>query len=113
MLLREGHIDQMCRVAVAARHRRRGRARHGVAARARAAHGLLDRGAIAPGYLADLVLLEDLERFEPALVIKDGERRGGRPSGAGRRAGLAAHTMHIAPVAPDDLRVPRAAPACA
>src|SRR6185436_4475445 len=62
LLYREGHIDQMCRIAVD----------EGVAAEdallmatlhpARA-HGLLDRGAVAPGLRADLVLLDDLETF--------------------------------------------------
>ncbi|MGH2947268.1 MAG: adenine deaminase [Solirubrobacteraceae bacterium] len=70
-LYREGHIDQMCRVAVT----------EGIAPEdallmatlhpARA-HGLHDRGAIAPGLRADLVLLEDLESFRPARVYKDG-----------------------------------------
>jgi adenine deaminase len=35
-------------------------------------HGLRAHGAIAPGYVADLVLLPDLERFEPELVLKRG-----------------------------------------
>ena len=35
-------------------------------------HGLMDRGAIAPGLRADLVLLDDLETFRPARVYKDG-----------------------------------------
>src|SRR3954462_6191358 len=71
LLYREGHIDQMCRIAVA----------EGVPAEdallmatlhpARA-HGLLDRGAVAPGLQADLVLLEDLSEFRPARVFKDG-----------------------------------------
>ncbi|MBP1741898.1 MAG: adenine deaminase [Deltaproteobacteria bacterium] len=33
---------------------------------------LHDRGAIAPGYRADLVVFEDLERFLPERVYKDG-----------------------------------------
>jgi adenine deaminase len=71
LLYREGHIDQMCRIAVD----------EGVAAEdallmatlhpARA-HGLLDRGAVAPGLRADLVLLEDLDTFRVARVWKDG-----------------------------------------
>ena len=71
LLYREGHIDQMCRIAVA----------EGVAAEdallmatlhpARA-HGLMDRGAVAPGLRADLVLLEDLSSFRPSRVFKDG-----------------------------------------
>lgn len=34
--------------------------------------GFKDRGAVAPGYRADLVLLKDLRDFEVAGVIKDG-----------------------------------------
>jgi adenine deaminase len=71
LLYREGHIDQMCRIAVA----------EGIVAEdallmatlhAARAHRLLDRGAVAPGLRADLVLLEDLESFRPAAVFKDG-----------------------------------------
>ena len=35
-------------------------------------HGLDHLGAIAPGYQADLLLLPDLERFEPEQVLKRG-----------------------------------------
>lgn len=70
-LFREGHIDQMCRIAVAegvpAEHALVMASLHGARA-----HGLLDRGAVAPGYVADLVLLEDLVDFRAALVLKDG-----------------------------------------
>jgi len=36
-------------------------------------HGLSHLGAIAPGYQADLLLLPDLERFDPELVLKCGK----------------------------------------
>jgi adenine deaminase len=71
LLYREGHIDQMCRIAV----------EEGVSAEAALlmatlhparCHGLMDRGAVAPGMRADLVLLDDLETFAPARVYKDG-----------------------------------------
>ena len=39
-------------------------------------HRLREHGAVAPGYRADLLLLPDLERFVPELVLK-----GGRPVG--------------------------------
>ncbi len=70
-LLREGHLDGMCRAAVA----------QGVAAEdalvmatlhGAQAHGLRDLGAIAPGFRADLVLLEDLTDFRAAAVIAGG-----------------------------------------
>src|SRR3954447_1570814 len=71
LLWGEGHIDQMCRIAVA-----EGIAPEDVLAMATLhgarAHGLRDRGAIAPGYRADLVLLDDLEGFHASLVLKDG-----------------------------------------
>src|SRR5688572_14141589 len=35
-------------------------------------HGLRDFGAVAPGYVADLLLLDDLESFMPATVLKRG-----------------------------------------
>ena len=70
-LLEKGHLDDLLRTAVslgadpvlmlklatinAARHYR-----------------LYDRGALAPGYRADMVVFEDLSSFRAALVIKDG-----------------------------------------
>jgi adenine deaminase len=71
MLVREGHIDAMCRQAVA----------HGIAPEdallmatlhpARC-HGLADLGAIAPGFRADLAVLDDLTSFRAAVVIAGG-----------------------------------------
>ncbi|HEY4025267.1 MAG TPA: adenine deaminase [Candidatus Dormibacteraeota bacterium] len=67
----EGHINQMVRLAVA----------HGVRptdALVMASwnpaqyHRLAGLGAIAPGYQADVLVLDDLERFEPRLVLKRG-----------------------------------------
>ena len=37
-------------------------------------HGLAHHGAVAPGYVADLLVLPDLERFEPDVVLKRGQR---------------------------------------
>jgi len=71
MLVREGHIDGMCRQAVG----------EGIAPEdallmatlhpARC-HGLPELGAIAPGFRADLVLLDDLESFHAGVVVAGG-----------------------------------------
>ncbi len=70
-LLHEGHINQMCRVAVA-----EGIAPEDALVMATLhpalAHGLDGFGAIAPGYRADLVLLDDLTSFAPSLVLAGG-----------------------------------------
>ncbi|HKF17448.1 MAG TPA: adenine deaminase [Candidatus Dormibacteraeota bacterium] len=67
----EGHINQMVRTAVA----------HGISAEDALVmatwnpalfHRLPRLGAIAPGYQADVVVLDELDRFEPRLVLKRG-----------------------------------------
>ncbi|MBC7645288.1 MAG: adenine deaminase [Thermoleophilia bacterium] len=74
MLLRDGHINQMVRIAVA----------DGLPVEdalvmatlnAARAHGLDKRGhgAIAPGYHANMVLLDDLIRFDPVTVWSRGK----------------------------------------
>jgi adenine deaminase len=74
----EGHVNSMVRDAVAA----------GIAPEDALViaslnpalwHGLAHLGAIAPGYQADLLLLPDLERFEPELVLKAGRPIGEIP----------------------------------
>ena len=70
-LFRDGHIDQMCRVAVEEGCSPEAALLMATLHPARC-HGLMDRGAIAPGLRADLVLLDDLETFAPARVYKDG-----------------------------------------
>lgn len=70
-LVDEGHIDQMLKVAV----------EHGVRPEDALVmatlnpaeyHGLRRLGAIAPGYQADIVVLDDLHTFKPRLVLKRG-----------------------------------------
>ena len=58
------------------------------------AHGLLDRGAIAPGYVADLALLDDLESFAVSLTLKDGRE----PSYPEAAAAELRDTMRSVPV---------------
>jgi adenine deaminase len=71
-LHREGHINQMCRLAVGAGVTPEDALLMASLHPARY-HGLRSRGAIAPGYRADLVLLPDLREFRPSRVFKDGE----------------------------------------
>ena len=56
-------------------------------------HGLSSHGAIAPGYVADLLLLPDLVSFQPSTVLKDGRPIEDVPRRRGPRVG--------APVGPD------------
>jgi adenine deaminase len=67
-------------------------------------HGLDHLGAIAPGYQADLLLLPDLERFEPELVLKQG-----RPVDEIERVEVpewVKQTVRIRPLAVRDFAVP-------
>ena len=68
----EGHVNSMVRTAVA----------EGIAAEDAVImaslnpavwHGLNEIGAVAPGYQADLLVLDDLESFVPELVLKRGK----------------------------------------
>src|SRR5919199_410178 len=67
-------------------------------------HGLRHLGAVAPGYQADLLVLPDLERFEPELVLK-----AGRPPREIERAEVPEwikHTVRVPHLTTGDLRIP-------
>src|SRR3954447_20750613 len=100
----EGHINSMVRRAVAA----------GIAPEDALVlatinpslwHGLREHGAVAPGYKADLLLLPDLEHFEPELVLKSGRRLGeiARPE----VPDWVRHSVRIGHVGRDELELPR------
>ena len=72
MLVREGHIDSMCRQAVAAGIAPEDALVMATLHPARC-HGLAELGAIAPGFHADIALLDDLDSFRAAVVIAGGE----------------------------------------
>jgi adenine deaminase len=67
-------------------------------------HGLDRIGAVAPGYQADLLLLPDLDRFEPAAVLKRGQPVGEIPRPEVPE--WVRHTVRIQPVSPNDFAVP-------
>jgi adenine deaminase len=101
-IVEEGHINQMVRVAV----------EEGVSPEdalvmatfnPAQCHRLWRLGAIAPGYQADILVLDDLKSFKPRQVLK----RGAPP----RFVKLAApewvrQTVSIAPVDADSFRIP-------
>jgi adenine deaminase len=99
----EGHVNSMVREAVAA----------GVApedALVMASfnpaqwHGLRDFGALAPGYQADVLVLPDLERFDPELVLKAGRPVEEIPSPEVPE--WVRHTVRIRPLSTNDFVVP-------
>jgi adenine deaminase len=102
-IMDEGHLDSMVRAAVAA-------GTQPVDALVMASwnaarwHRLDHLGAIAPGYQADMLLLDDLERFTPALVLK-----AGRPVEEITSPAVpdwVRHTVRIQPVTLSDFRIP-------
>jgi len=70
-LMDRGHLDTLLRRVVAAGAPAPRAVRHASLVPARH-YGLTDRGAVAPGYRADLVIVHDTESFEPHIVVKDG-----------------------------------------
>jgi adenine deaminase len=101
----EGHVNQMVRVAVA----------HGVrpedalvmASRNPAQfHRLRGLGAIAPGFQADLLVLDDLVRFEPRLVLKRGREPSFVPVPVPE---WVCRTVRPAPLEPGSFRLPASA----
>ena len=99
----DGHINAMVRRAV----------ERGVDPRdaitigshnAAAWHGLHDRGSVAPGRRADVLVLPDLERFVPDVVLK-----GGAPAADPTPIDVpewARDTVRITPVTAADFRIP-------
>jgi adenine deaminase len=98
-----GHINQMVREAVAfgiAPEDALVLASHNPAVW----HGLDHLGAIAPGYQADLLVLPDLESFQPDIVLK-----AGRPFGEIPEVEVpewVRHTVRIQPIAAGDFEIP-------
>ncbi len=70
-LLRHGHLDGLLRRVVAAGVAPGQAVRHATLIPARH-YGLSNRGAVAPGYRADLVVMNDVKDFEVHEVYKDG-----------------------------------------
>jgi len=114
-LKRNGHLDGLLRrvvaggvsPAVAVRHAAFVPARH---------YGLADRGAVAPGYRADLVLVEDLTEFRVQSVIKGGQiaARDGLCLDESPAASLPhENTIHLPPLDEEHFRLPISSDPCA
>ena len=71
-IINEGHIDYIIKTAI--KHGVTPETAYKMASFSAASYfGLSDRGAIAPGYLADFVLLKDASTVDIAAVYKSGE----------------------------------------
>ena len=101
-IVREGHINQMVRVAVAEGVRPEDAlvmASHNAAQY----HRLRHLGAIAPGYQADLLVFTDLQEFRPRQVYKAGHEL--RDFEKLEVPEWVRQTVHVAPVGPADFKV--------
>jgi adenine deaminase len=67
-------------------------------------HGLDHLGAIAPGYQADLVVLDDLESFEPRTVLKAGRAVEEIPEA--HVPEWVKRTVHVQPISAGDFSIP-------
>jgi adenine deaminase len=67
-------------------------------------HGLDHLGAIAPGYQADLLVLPDLESFQPDVVLKAGAPVAEIPEA--HVPDWVKHSVRLQPIAVGDFRVP-------
>jgi adenine deaminase len=102
-IVAEGHVNSMVREAVAAGVTPEDAL---VMASLNPAtwHGLSHLGALGPGYQADVLVLPDLERFEPELVLKAGRpvEEFGRPE----VPDWVRHTVRLRPVGSNRFRIP-------
>jgi len=107
-LRHQGHLDGLLRRVVAGGVPPACAVRHATLVPARH-YGLTDRGAVAPGYRADLVVVEDLRAFRPHLVLKAGQivARDGQYLAEGSPSRLdTANTVRLAPLDESAFRLP-------
>jgi adenine deaminase len=110
-LRRHGHIDGLLRRLVAGGVRPAAAIRNATLVPARH-YGLLDRGAVAPSYRADIVVVDSLQSnsgFDPRLVIKDGQvvaRAGQYLADKPPEELIHANTIRVAPMDTSAFRLP-------
>jgi adenine deaminase len=109
-LLSEGHMDAILRKAIALGAEPAVVYRM-VSYNAAQCHGLPYRGAIAPGYGADLVVLDEVNTVSISAVYKDGRlvAQGGKtaPLPVLPLPQALGDTVHLGPVQPEDFRLRR------
>ena len=107
-LAAEGHIDHVLRMAV--KYGLKGElAAVMCTLNAAECYGLKGKGAIAPGYDADLAVFDDVQNFNCVAVFKDGRlvAENGKPLFSGRLRLPAAvkNTVKVAPVSADTFTI--------
>jgi adenine deaminase len=108
-LVTRGHIDSMVRMAIAGGLSPMQAIRMGSLNTAQYFR-LDDRGALVPGYVADMLVVGDLERFDIQEVYKDGMlvAQAGKalfvPPAS--EATVATGTVHTGAIRPEQLRIP-------
>jgi adenine deaminase len=113
-LSRDGHLDGMLRRLVAGGIAPAAAVRHVTLVPFRH-YGLLDHGAVAPGYRADLVVVDDVREFRPFMVLKQGRvvaREGAFVADIPPRDLQPANTVHLAPLDASAFRLPLAGDTC-
>jgi adenine deaminase len=107
----EGHVDHLVRTAIAAGAPLHAAYRAATWSAARG-FGLLDRGLVAPGCRADLVLLGDMEDVRVTSVIRGGELVTDETFAHARRVPpVGRNSIRLDRVTPDVFRTPAAGPA--
>jgi adenine deaminase len=109
-----GHLDGLLRRVVAAGVPPAAAVRHVTLIPARH-YGLFDRGAVAPGYRADIVVVDDVRNYHPELVFKDGRMvaQGGKYLAVGQSPELShPNTVHLAPLDESAFHLPLASETC-
>jgi adenine deaminase len=113
-LRQHGHIDGLLRRVVAGGVPPAAAVRHATLVPARH-YGLFDRGAVAPGCRADLVVVDDVSTFRPHLVLKNGQTVAREREFVAdvRPARLdQANTVHLGPIDASAFRLPLTGDVC-
>jgi adenine deaminase len=109
-----GHLDGLLRRVVAAGVPAARAVRHATLVPARH-YGLANRGAVAPGYAADLVVVDNLVHFGVEMVFKNGvlvARNGQCLAKCPASAFALENSVHVSPLTEAAFRLPVAAETC-